>query len=786
MPPPPVGQSSEEEAPGAADQPLNPAASGEGADGADAPPLPAGQPPEETAETADRPPAPPEGDATGNDEEVAGNNSEVPVKKDSNSKNNDKRDASDDGDNQGDPKKAKTGDEDQDDQQQGQITDPAHRRSCAILQERLDEWRNETSAAHTVIYGCNMEDNDVHRAIAAVSEAVTGEGNHQFSLMDPTVWQRFAALGPEASNNTIARPGQEVLVPWISAGHISLFVLTRGLADSSSNGAGRFQMIHYESANEIGHRGTNFHSNRVCRMLLNAGWTRNGSDSDNIPDQSNAGISPRQHDGWVCGLHTVLTAWAIALDLRLSDRIEPSDDFIRDAIMLVRNAVRGRVDAHTIWAFLDCYRFIEPDQTVSISRGFGNTVAFLTPGDLAARVARIRIRGDIETLKAIGGIIAEFPPFETALETLRDPETLVEPDLTNMTAQEFAARFHEILNAVDPTPGTQQNGPQSQVPGSTQAALDRSLQEVDGEEERLLQQALDQSIRETGQGTGQDGATARQGANGDERGEQTGNRQSSQDIRDDEAAARAMQAQLDTRSDRQTPRTGTPIQRPDPTNPANGEQGSGAAGVNNGGTAGAGQSQQEAASSSSAPPMPLTSALAASWVTGEFAHLFQNQPDVQRHHVVPPTGGTNPPDDPAQQQQSGTSEEEDHRQRREERAPNAQRRSGTSEEEEERQRHEEQERDARRALSAVAAALASANAASNQPPPYDPILSTASAPYDPTAPQMPGTLSGHAGPPARERQVTPLWGGSDEEGDSDDFGSLFGDGPGEEDGSGSV
>ena len=373
--------------------------------------------------------------------------------------------------------------------------------SCQLLKQAIDQAALEDREAASSEYnnpvreGQMLEDGDVYRAIASVTEAINNGGQRLFSILDPNALQRLAT-GPLVQ--TIARPRQEALIPYTNGGHTSLFAVHREA--EAFAGSRPFRLQHFDSANGPGHGHERHHYNIVERILA-AEWTGHGTVADRnvVRAPGTRRAAAPQRLSWTCGLHTIFNAWAFALDLTPALNIKRYRDFIATGSEIVRLAVQGRMDSITIWAFFDCFGFIEPNQTPD-DLSFDRTVAFRDVGTLAQYVARTRIEEDVP-------IVPEWPddfPFELAVEALGGMDAL--PDLTGMTAGDFLCYVLDDQEAIDPrepgqTPASQpgivpQPGELSQQPpdGSLQTRAGQTAREIDHDLAlaRALQQQLDE------------------------------------------------------------------------------------------------------------------------------------------------------------------------------------------------------------------------------------------------------------------------------------------------------
>jgi hypothetical protein len=95
----------------------------------------------------------------------------------------------------------------------------------------------------------------------------------------------------------------------------------------------------------------------------------------------------------VCGIHTTLNAWVVAMELVSSINIEfvGDPDFYADALRLMNLAMTGSMDFICIYAFLRCTNYTIPrnfngDRPKHLNR----TVPFRSANELIARVIDVR------------------------------------------------------------------------------------------------------------------------------------------------------------------------------------------------------------------------------------------------------------------------------------------------------------------------------------------------------------------------------------------------------------
>ncbi|KAI9713205.1 MAG: hypothetical protein M1820_001190 [Bogoriella megaspora] len=86
---------------------------------------------------------------------------------------------------------------------------------------------------------------------------------------------------------------------------------------------------------------------------------------------------PQQSGPHSCGLHTIMSAWTIALGLKLNPGpLFVQENFAEQAAGLINQALMGRVSSATIEAFLKCHRYLSSDSSVQPPNEFPNTYKF--------------------------------------------------------------------------------------------------------------------------------------------------------------------------------------------------------------------------------------------------------------------------------------------------------------------------------------------------------------------------------------------------------------------------
>ena len=449
---------------------------------------------------------------------------------------------SEDGDNN---KKAKTGEGSGDGQSLGPGEQTQERESCVRLRESLvrlsAEFGDPAGAAKNLVrHGHLLWDDAVFSAIASVSEAVSERGAHLFALIDSVSLQecRHESVDPR---QVIARAGEEMLIPWSTNNHLSLFILQRAAS-------GQFLMRHLDSANVHSHsRHLEQHFDTVRQALVKGQWAGLGvRDEDSLPDHCTEDNVFKQERGWTCGLHTIFMAWAYALGLELSGACDRYNEFIMRGSDIVRFAIRGNVDSNTIWAFFDCHGFIRPGQVVPLDRAFDRTINLSANGELARRVERLR-DADVKRRFQNAWPADLGPSFEVALAAVTEHFAGVEPDLMNMGVDEFINLFRSTQESLVRAP---QTGPAA-TGGSEGSMNSLDREQMVGPGGTAEQRAILNDIQQSGT-TAQAGETSGQIGQPSGTAGATTTTQTPGGIIDDAAAAAALQAQLDAAVDRTT------------------------------------------------------------------------------------------------------------------------------------------------------------------------------------------------------------------------------------------
>ncbi|CAK4029290.1 Hypothetical predicted protein [Lecanosticta acicola] len=304
----------------------------------------------------------------------------------------------------------------------------------------------------------------VWRAIAAVTEAITEQGNGtEFSLLDGMNFG-FMRRGEPMGQNVV-RPGNEAFIPRIErhtvplregrpgnnadyADHTSLLHLRR---EEGAN----FSLQHYDTANRFDHhrRDLQTYGDSIRNGLATAGW--NPRDPADIAAAQDAGNQGRQRYNWECSYYAVLFSWALALGLDVSNFHGVDNNyglFSRRLVPMLGLALQGFLDSDTIEAFLKCYRFIAPDAQIPPERRFARTVPFRAAASLETRT-----RLEHEIRQAAEALETQIPAtLGLLLQALGEPEG----NLQDGVGFDYVLRYVDLQRLSEPPPG------ESQTPNS--------------------------------------------------------------------------------------------------------------------------------------------------------------------------------------------------------------------------------------------------------------------------------------------------------------------------------
>ncbi|GAB1742558.1 hypothetical protein NU219Hw_g8099t1 [Hortaea werneckii] len=327
------------------------------------------------------------------------------------------------------------------------------RAPCEVLAEKLAAWRElargEAHSDFTPLQeGHEMYQETAFLAIASVTEAIAAAGGPAFALLDPVL------TGIPGAAQRVLRPRHTVLYPAhrghgyrSGGGHLSLYVI-RGLGPEGahSGNATRFQVEAHDSFGPTRNAALRDRAFTPVRQMLEyGGWTGhefgNPENDALFRDRIVAGDGVAdQRAGWNCGFHTVLNAWAYALNLQtVAAGVRLGGRFNAVSAEMVNLAMQGFMDSATIEAFFLCYGYVAADQRVPLNRRFERTQPFRRMEELQRFLAEQRLEEDLGMRRAFGletGDEERIPDLNEALNVMR--MTALEPaDLTIMTIDQF-------------------------------------------------------------------------------------------------------------------------------------------------------------------------------------------------------------------------------------------------------------------------------------------------------------------------------------------------------------
>ena len=284
-----------------------------------------------------------------------------------------------------------------------------------------------------------MRDHNAFRAIAAVTEAISlNESGIKFSVIDFDSFElgrSHGEMGDIAREHAIGRPGNEALIPLVQNNHISLFCVERTEEDDFW-----FEITHLDSMVLSSHTANSTEFGDSVRSALRAvGWFEEDSDLRMTGGAILIQDLPGQSQGWSCGLHTVLWAWALALGFTISADAWPTeDDFYEEAVYLINLAMQGHMDSQTIEAFLRCHRIVPYDERVEVDRHFESTIPFPTDFSLVRHVARVRIETGLDEYRELG---ERLPALDEMLRVIGEENAI----LTDVSPHQIYDRYRVFV-----------------------------------------------------------------------------------------------------------------------------------------------------------------------------------------------------------------------------------------------------------------------------------------------------------------------------------------------------
>ncbi|KAI7369579.1 hypothetical protein KC354_g1838 [Hortaea werneckii] len=341
--------------------------------------------------------------------------------------------------------------------EQSRTPEEERRPPCEVLAEKLAEWREvargEARADFTPLQeGHEMFQETAFLAIASVTEAIAAAGGPAFALLDPVL------TGIPHVAQRVLRPGHTVLYPahrgnafGRGGGHLSLYII-RGVGPEGahSGNATRFQVEAHDSFGPTRNAALQRRAFRATRQILEyGGWTGHEvGDAENDALFANRIVAGEgvadQRAGWNCGFHTVLNAWAHALNLQtVAAGVRLGGRFNALSVEMVNLAMQGFMDSATIEAFFLCFGYVAADQRVPLNRRFERTQPFRRMEELQRFLAEQRLEEDLQRHREFAletGDEEHIPDLNEALNVMR--MTGLEPaDLTAVGIDEFLLEY---------------------------------------------------------------------------------------------------------------------------------------------------------------------------------------------------------------------------------------------------------------------------------------------------------------------------------------------------------
>ncbi|KAI7283890.1 hypothetical protein KC345_g2677 [Hortaea werneckii] len=312
---------------------------------------------------------------------------------------------------------------------------------CEVLAEKLAAWREVARAEAQADFdplqeGHEMFQDTAFLAIASVTEAIAEAGGPAFALLDPVL------TGVQVHRGRAYGSG---------GGHLSLYIIHGvGPEGAHSGRATRFQVEAHDSfgpTRNAALRGEAFAA--VQQTLQFGGWTGlaigDPANDALFPNQIIAGEGVAdQRAGWNCGYHTVLNAWAHALNLQtVAAGVRLGGRFNAVSVEVINLAMQGFMDSATIEAFFLCYGYVAADQRVPLNRRFDRTRPFRRLEELQRFLAEQRLEEDLQSRRARvlqNGDEEHIPVLNEALNVIRTTD-LQPPELTAMGVDEFLYEY---------------------------------------------------------------------------------------------------------------------------------------------------------------------------------------------------------------------------------------------------------------------------------------------------------------------------------------------------------
>ncbi|KAI7369666.1 hypothetical protein KC354_g1763 [Hortaea werneckii] len=341
--------------------------------------------------------------------------------------------------------------------EQSRTPEEERRPPCEVLAERLAAWRQVARAEAQADFTPLQEGHELFQetaflAIASVTEAIAAAGGPAFALIDPVLG------GIPSSAQRVLRPRHTVLFPAHrgrgyggGGGHLYLYII-RGMESegAQSGNATRFQVEAHDSFGPTRNATLQARLFEAVRLRLeNGGWTGHGfGDPENDALFANRIVAGEgvadQRAGWNCGFHTVLNAWAHALNLQtVAAGVRLGGQFNAVSVEMVNLAMQGFMDSATIEAFFLCHGYVAADQRVPLNRRFERTRPFRRLEELQQFLAERRLEEDLQRRRVPGpenGDDGYIPHLNEALNVMR-LYGLEPADLTSMGIDEFLLEY---------------------------------------------------------------------------------------------------------------------------------------------------------------------------------------------------------------------------------------------------------------------------------------------------------------------------------------------------------
>ncbi|KAI6828689.1 hypothetical protein KC340_g9047 [Hortaea werneckii] len=341
--------------------------------------------------------------------------------------------------------------------EQSRTPEEERRPPCEVLAERLAAWREvargEAQADFTPLQEVHeLFQETAFLAIASVTEAIAAAGGPGFALIDPVLG------GIPGSAQRVLRPRHTVLFPAHrghgyggGGGHLYLYII-RGVEPegAQSENATRFQVEAHDSFGPTRNATLQARLFEAVQLRLeNGGWTGHGfGDPENDALFANRIVAgegvANQRAGWNCGFHTVLNAWAHALNLQtVAADVRLGGQFNALSVEMVNLSMQGFMDSATIEAFFLCHGYVAADQRVPLNRRFDRTRPFRRLEELQQFLAERRLEEDLQRRRVRGlenGDDGYIPHLNEALNVMR-LYGLEPADLTSMGIHEFLLEY---------------------------------------------------------------------------------------------------------------------------------------------------------------------------------------------------------------------------------------------------------------------------------------------------------------------------------------------------------